>query len=323
MMILQIFLIVLGIGLLYVGGELLVKYAIRLARLWGLSTMVIGLTVVSIGTSSPELAACVYAAAKGFPQISLGNVIGSNVANIGLILGVSGLIYILVSEKLFLRREMPFMIFTSALILPFYANDVLGRFEGVILILLTIFFFWWVLNHSQGAPVEPIPELEEPLPPTPLWVPLVGITAGIALLALGANSLVEGATAVARAFGVPDRVIGLTLVAFGTSLPELASCAVAAWRKETDIVLGNLIGSNILNVVFILGVTALVSPIPTPMTEMIIDYGVMMTFSILLWLFMSFGQGINRYEAGLLLIGYLGYVSYLFMGSSPVATPMP
>ena len=249
--------------------------------------------------------------------------IGSNVAHSGLILGVSGLIYILVSEKLFLRREMPFMIFTSALILPFYANDVLGRFEGVILILLTIFFFWWVLNHSQGAPVEPIPELEEPLPPTPLWVPLVGITAGIALLALGANSLVEGATAVARAFGVPDRVIGLTLVAFGTSLPELASCAVAAWRKETDIVLGNLIGSNILNVVFILGVTALVSPIPTPMTEMIIDYGVMMTFSILLWLFMSFGQGINRYEAGLLLIGYLGYVSYLFMGSSPVATPMP
>ncbi len=274
------FLIFLGIFLLYTGGELLVRNASHLARTFGLSSLVIGLTVVAFGTSSPELATTLLSTLEGSPEVAVGNVIGSNIANIELILGLTALIYPLQSARAFIRRELPFMIAVGALLIPVFWDGVATRYEGAALLALLVGYlvyqFWQsgrARRAGRGEGAEPVTSaggdasssLEantetEPadteLPATiPLWRAGLGVALGIGVLVAGAQALVSGAVTVAQGFGVPERVIGLTLVALGTSLPELASSLVAAVRREADIILGNVVGSNVFNSLAILGLT--------------------------------------------------------------------
>src|SRR5690625_3476492 len=223
----NILLILLGVLLLYAGGELLVRNATKLAALWGLSPLVIGLTIVAFGTSSPELAASLIAALQDSPEIAIGNVVGSNIANVGLILGLTALIYPLRTQASVIRREVPFMVLAALLIPIALLDGTVSRLEGAIGVLLLAGFTYMLIRTDEKPEVTQEYEAEysgaqAAKPPSPLLA-ILGILAGLALLVGGAQSLVTGATAIARALGVPELVIGLTLVAVGTSLPELAT----------------------------------------------------------------------------------------------------
>ncbi len=301
--------VVAGVALLYYGGELLVNNAVRLAGRLNVSSVVIGLTVVAFGTSAPELAATLAATLQGLPELALGNVVGSNVANVGLILGLTALLYPLQSTARFVRREVPIMLGISALLVPVLWDGVVGRLEGALLLAVLGAYLVYLLRAQPDA-VE-TPALEGA---APLWRSLLLVALGVGLLVLGARLLVLGAAALARAFGVPEAVIGLTLVAFGTSLPELASSAVAALRKETDIILGNIVGSNIFNVLAVLGVTALVTPMRNSFERAAPDLAVMLAFSAAVLVLMFRHSRLGRVGGGALLAAYLAYVGYLFVG---------
>jgi cation:H+ antiporter len=310
--VIDVALIAAGVVLLYGGGELLVRGAVGLARRFGLSPMVIGLTVVAFGTSSPELAATLAASLRGSPEVALGNVVGSNIANLGLILGASALVFPLAARGRFVRREVPFMILVSALLLPLGFDGVYGRLEGLLLLALLALYLRVLLRAKE--PVEVVEEFREEFGDgrPPAWRAWVEVAAGLVLLVAGARLLVDGAVSLARGLGVPETVIGLTLVALGTSLPELASCLVAAFRKEGDIVLGNLIGSNVFNVLAILGTAALVRPLALPFAALRSDFWVMIGFSVAIVPVLALRGRIGRLAGGALLAAYAGYVGYLY-----------
>lgn len=304
--------IVAGVGLLYLGGEFLVRGAVDLARRVGLSPLVVGLTVVAFGTSSPELAATLAAGFEGSPAVAVGNVLGSNIANLGLILGAAALVVPLAAGARFLRREVPFMVVVAALVWPLGRDGVYGRLEGFGL-LAALGLYLVVLLKTPERP-EVVAEYRERYGERhrPLWRSAAAVAAGIAALVAGARLLVAGAVALARGFGVPETVIGLTLVAVGTSLPELASSLVAAARRESDIVLGNLVGSNIFNVLGILGTAALVRPLALPFAAVRTDFAVMVAFSLAIALLLLTGRRLSRLEGALLVAAYAGYVIYLY-----------
>ncbi len=298
--------IVLGVALLYGGGELLVRFASSLALRFRLSPLVIGLTVVAFGTSAPELAATLTASLSGAEAIAVGNVVGSNIANVGLILGLAALLLPIAIQRSVLRREMPVMIGVSLSPLLFFADGRLGRLEGATLFALLLAYLVWTLRTPNEDEVSDSPDLY------PLWLTLAGIVGGLVLLVLGAQVLIEGATSLARAFGVPERVIGLTLVAVGTSLPELASSLVAVLRRETDMVLGNIIGSNIFNILCILGITSVVTPLALPFAALRLDLSVMLAFAALTFVFLLTQRLLERWEGGVLVLAYALYIAWLF-----------
>lgn len=304
--------IVLGVTLLYLGGELLVRGASRLALALGLSPLVIGLTVVAFGTSTPELAASLSAAACGSADIAFGNVVGSNIANLAFILGLTALFYPLVTTARFIKREVVFMLLISAALLPLLVDRHLARLEGLVLAALLIIYIGYSLRNNETPEVEA--EFTEAYGKgqAKIFWSLLSVAGGVALLVGGAQSLVSGAVAIATSLGVPERIIGLTLVAVGTSLPELASSLVAAFKRESDIVLGNLIGSNIFNILAILGVTALVQPIAAP-HGLATDLLIMLGFSVLVIPFLWTGLRLSRVEGSVFLLLYVGYVGYLFL----------
>ena len=304
-------LVLIGIVGLYLGGDLLVTHASKLARALGISPMVVGLTVVAFGTSAPELAATLAAAFRGAPELALANVTGSNVANIGLILGATALFYPLATEWSFLRREVPWLLGVTLLAMPLLYDGRVGRLEGGVLF-ATLIVFLVLMFRQGGAPGAGIVKGDGPA--APAWRSTLWVVGGIAVLALGAQSLVAGATTLAIAWGVPERVIGLTLVALGTSLPELASSLVAALKRQTDIILGNVVGSNLFNLLAVLGTAPLVHPIVAPTAGLRVDLWVMLAFSVavvplLLWR----GPRLGRKRGGLLLAAYLTYVVVLFV----------
>jgi cation:H+ antiporter len=298
---------------LYFGGELLVRGSSALARAVGMSPLVVGLTVVAFGTSSPELAATIAANFKGAPAVALGNVIGSNIANLGLILGAAALVLPLVARARFLRRELPFMVVVSALVWPLAADGVVGRLDALLLLAGIAIYLAVLLRKGESPEVveEFRAELGDGRPR--VGRSLGAVAAGIGLLVVGAHLLVEGAVAMARGMGVSEAVIGVSLVAVGTSLPELASSLVAAARRESDIALGNLIGSNVFNVLGILGIAALVQPLAVPFAELRADYWVMMGFSLLIVPFLWTGSRVGRIEGAILLTAYTGYIVWRFM----------
>ena len=300
--------VVLGVALLYFGGDLLVKNAVRLSARLGVSSLVVGLTVVAFGTSAPELAATLAAALQGLPELALGNIVGSNIANVGLILGLTALLYPLQGGPTFVRRELPIMVGVSALLAPVLWNGVVGRLEGALLLTFLGGYLFYLLKVEPDAAQISAPDDE-----APLWRSLLLVALGVALLVVGARLLVVGAAAIARAFGVPEAVIGLTLVAFGTSLPELASSIVAALRRETDIILGNIAGSNIFNILAVLGTTSLVTPVKEPFARVLPDLGVMLAFGVAVLLLMARRSRLGRGGGGVLLLAYLGYITYLFV----------
>ncbi len=313
-MLFSLVLVLAGIGLLYAGGELLVDNSIKLARNFGVSSLVIGLTVVAFATSAPELATTLSAAYRGSPEMAIANVLGSNVANVGLILGISALMVPLTVTVRFIRREVAFMVFVTILLYPLMATGLyIGRFEGLLLFVMLVLFIATQLREtSTQGDSDPTPTIEH-VPATRL---IILIAVGVGLLVGGAQALVHGASTIASAMGVSERVIGATLVALGTSLPELAAAIVAARRKEGDLVLGNVIGSNIFNILCILGITATVHPIQISAKSLAVDFWVVLGISLLLLVALVINRRLVRVEGAVLLAAYFGYTVFLFLGSS-------
>ncbi len=307
------FLLILGIGLLYLGGESLVRGAATVGRRLGLSPMVIGLTIVSMGTSSPELAASLAAVFKGAPAVSVGNIIGSNIANLSLVLGVTAAIWPLSVAARFIRREVPFMLLTSALVFPLIWDGEVSRIEGGLLLAILALYLMSLLRKVPEK-AEVSAEFDEAFGDgwRSIGLSSLMVIAGIGLLVAGAHFLIQGAVSMARIFGVGERVIGLTVVALGTSLPELASSLVGAARGEHDIVVGNLIGSNVFNILFILGTTAAVLPVAI-VEPVWFDLIVMLMVSLVVWRCFGTGSRISRTEAIWLVAGYCAYIVALFI----------
>ena len=311
----SLLLIVLGIAVLWAGGEILVRSVTGLAAVLRVSPTVIGLTVVAFGTSAPELGVAVAAALRDSAGLVYGNVVGSNIANVGLILGVSALVVPLHNHPdgaerqaiRLVRRELPFMLGTSLLVLAFVAFGHLGRVAGIVLLALMAYFLV-VLVRAGDA------DAADPQGVSPVKSAL-GTLVGLALLAVGAAELlVPAAKDLALALGVSELVVGLTVVAFGTSVPELAACLVAAYRNQHGIVLGNIIGSNVFNILLVLPVAILIRPFETTFLAERLDASVMLLFSLLMFLavyLLRHGRSIGRAWGTLLVAAYGGYVAWL------------
>ncbi|AMV73091.1 calcium/sodium antiporter [Desulfuromonas carbonis] len=316
---LTLLLLLAGFVLLIAGAELLVRGAAQLAIGLGISPLVVGLTVVAFGTSAPELGVSVFSAWNGQAGIALGNVVGSNIANILLILGLSALVAPLVVHRQVIRLEVPIMIGTSLLLLLFALDGSIGRFEGLLLFAGIIFYTTWAIHRSRRenrAAQEEIPA--EARGHASRTMQLLLIVGGLILLGIGARWLVNSAVVIAQHFGVSDLVIGLTVVAIGTSLPELATSALASLRGQRDIAVGNVVGSNIYNILSVLGLTALVSPagIPVPETAWAFDLPVMLIVAIACLPIFWLGHRIERWEGGLFLVYYGAYTLLVFLLST-------
>jgi cation:H+ antiporter len=307
--------VLFGLVLLFFGGEGLVRGSSALALRLGLTPLVVGLTVVAFGTSAPELVVSVQAALAGQGAVAIGNVIGSNSLNIGLILALTALIYPLKVQLQILRIDTPIMVGVSVLAAWMLSDLAIGRVEGAILfsgvIAYTVFTVLYAKKVKPSAEVEAEFAEAVPAPHGSIWRDVLFILAGLGLLAAGSHFLVDGATRLARGFGVSEAIIGLTIVALGTSMPELVTCVVAACKKEPDIALGNVIGSNIFNVLGILGAAALIRPMTGEGIKMA-DLYVAIAFAAVLPPILLTGRVVQRWEGGLLLVGYVVYVGTLW-----------
>ena len=292
----------LGLAGLFFGGNWLVQGASAAALRLRIPPLVIGLTVVGFGTSTPELLVSLDAALRGASGIAIGNVVGSNIANILLILGVSALIGPFVGRFADLRRDLLWMSGAALIAVPVFMGGLVGRWEGAALF-VGILVYIWVCIRTAGSGEEP--EIEA----APLWKSALVTLGGLVVLMIGARLLVDSATEIARAFGVTEAVIGLTIVAVGTSLPELATSVIAAWRGQREIALGNVVGSNIFNTLAILGITALVSPIPVEPRFVVVDVPVMIAVSLLLVATIWRCEGMGRTAGAVFLAFYAAYVA--------------
>jgi cation:H+ antiporter len=312
-MLLEIGTLALGVAILVVGADVFVRGASAIAERFGISAFVIGLVVVGFGTSTPELAVNISAALKGSTDIAIGNVVGSNIANVGVILGISALIMPLAVHLRMVKVELPLMIVVSIGLWVLALGDSITRWEGVLMLVAFVGFLVFLLKTSKAEPEDVQAEFEGEVHATRSNATTIGfIVGGLAMLMGGGYLCVDAAVDLARGLGMSELVIGLTIVAVGTSLPELASSAMAAWRGKTDIAIGNVIGSNIYNVLFILGITAVIKPLPTTgATVMWLDLPVMIAFAVVLIPMMLIGMRISRLSGVLLLIAYAAYVWYL------------
>lgn len=307
----------LGLGLLYFGAEALVRASSSLALRLGLSPLVIGLTVVAFGTSSPELVVSLKAGLAGQGNISVGNVVGSNICNLGLILGLCALVTPIATTSQIVRIDIPIMIAATAFTTFLLWDGTLGRTEGATLFALLLAYIVFSVHLARRQPADTLgTELDTKLKATQrgLFLDLLMVTGGLVLLIFGARFLVDGAVVIARAFGWSEALIGLTVIAIGTSLPELATSLVAAVKKETDIAVGNIVGSNIFNLLGILGLTALATPLAAS-GLCLADYAVMALFALVLWPMAYHQKRITRLEGAILLAGYAAYLSWLVLST--------
>ena len=311
----QIVIYIIGgsIGL-FAGAELLVRGSSSLALRFGISPLIVGLTVVAFATSSPELVVSIKAAIQNNPGIVVGNVVGSNICNIALILGVAAMISPMQVKTQLIRREIPILIGVSFLLLLILWGDTITRVEGGILVIGIIFYIVLGYRYALQEKTEEsvIKEFEDGIPQKPykVWISITFVIAGLGLLVLGSNLFVKGAVSTADKLGVSEAVIGLTIVALGTSLPELITSVVASLKNENDIAIGNAVGSNVFNILSILGISSLINPIShTGVT--IIDLSVMMFFTIMILPVCRTKFTLRRWEGFLLFAGYIAYMIYL------------
>lgn len=289
---------------LFFGGEALVRGSVGIARRMALPPLLIGLTVVGFGTSTPELLVSVDAAWRGVPDIALGNIVGSNIANILLIIGLSALVWPIKVMGDTLRRDTAVMVAAALVLVPMFALGQVGRVSGLLLVAALVAYL--VLAYRQAGEVGPE---DAALPPAaPLLISGLWVIAGLVALIAGAKLLVDSAVAIARDFGVSEAFIGLTIVAVGTSLPELATSLIAALRRQSEIAIGNIVGSNIFNLLGILGVTALVAPIPVAARFLSFDLPVMIGVSVVLAALLLRRPVIGRGTGGVLLVAYAAYI---------------
>jgi len=303
-----------GLVILVVGAEGLVRGSSALALRLGISPLVIGLTVVAFGTSSPELAVSVESALTGNSSIALGNVIGSNIANIGLILGITALISPIMVQPSLIREQIPLMIGISFFIWLLTLDQEIGLLNGVVLVAGLIAYVYFSYqsskNDASADSVEILPGDVATLKDK-TWFCIVLILIGFAALVGGGMLFVNSAVELARIFNVDEAIIGLTIVAIGTSMPELATSVVAAIRKESDIAIGNIVGSNIFNILAILGIASTIKPLSSVGFSQI-DYGVMIAFAVILLPMAITRKRLSRAEGSVLLIGYLSYMAYIW-----------
>jgi cation:H+ antiporter len=316
-------LFVAGIVLLIVGAESLVRGAGHLAIAMGVSPLVVGLTVVAFGTSSPELAVSVSASYGGQPDLAVGNVVGSSIFNILVILGVSALAAPLIVHQQLVRFEVPLMIAVSALTLLLALDGDIQRWEGLLLFAGIIAYTWWAIRKSRNESSEVRAEYEaevshRPVNSRTVTLDLVLIVGGLGMLVLGSEWFTSGAIDIAEFLGVSELIIGLTIVAAGTSMPELATSVVAALRGERDIAVGNAVGSNLFNLMCVLGATALVSPggIPVADSALRFDLPVMVAVAVASLPVFFTGYVITRANGTLFLALYAAYTAYLFLDAS-------
>lgn len=314
-MLIDISLIVIGLILLIAGGEFLVKGAVGISVKAKLSKLVIGMTVVSFGTSTPELLVSLQSALEGLPEIAIGNVIGSNIANLGLVLGVTVLIFPMPVARNTIKYDWPMMVLASLLSFVFAYDLNIQRWEGLILFLLLVIFVTFIImksRKSQVVEMDEIPGIEDLTQKISAWKNILYLLIGLLGLYFGSNWLISGAKSLALEVGLSNHVIGITIVAFGTSVPELATSVVAAYKKETDISVGNLIGSNIFNILGVLGLTAIVKPIGVEENVLSWDILWMIGFALLLLPMMVFKRKVGRFSGFILLGLYIFYIISLF-----------
>ena len=310
---LTIIMLIAGFIILISGAELLVRGAAQLASDLGISPLVVGLTVVSFGTSAPELAVSVFSAWNGQAGLALGNVIGSNICNILLILGFSALVAPLVVARQVVRLEVPIMIGTALLLMLLSFNGGLERWEGLLMFACAVAYVTWTVVRSRRETRNQPAQCDLPSGPHPRRLWQIGqVVAGLALLGWGSHWLVGGAVSIATYFGVSDLVIGLTVVAIGTSLPELATSALAAIRGQRDIAVGNVVGSNIFNILVVLGLTASVAPtaIPIPQQALMVDLPIMLAVCLACLPIFLAGHRIARWEGGLFFGYFIAYILF-------------
>ncbi len=301
---LNILYFIIGITGLIAGGELLVRGASRFAKNLGISPVIIGLTVVAFGTSSPEFVVCLTAALQGASDITVGNIVGSNIANLALILGVAAVIKPITIHDSITKVQTPFMIFLTLLVSIIALNHYIGRAEGTIIFLtlpLLILYSYYSYKNNKTGNGEDNGSAKRPI------IQLVLITVGLFFLIFGARLTVSSGIEFARMFGLSELVIGVTIIAIGTSLPELSTAVFSALKNEHEIIVGNVVGSNIFNL-GILGLVALIHPITVNPSAFKLDIPVMIVLSILIYPVMKIGGRISRLEGALLLCFYFGFM---------------
>jgi cation:H+ antiporter len=308
-MIESIFFIVAGAMLLWAGAEFLVRGGASIALRTGLSPLVIGLTVVAFGTSSPELIVSLQAALRADGDIAIGNIVGSNIANILLILGLAAVIRPIRVESRLVRIDMPIVIVVSLVMIGLLADGTASRMAGAILLLGLITYLAFSIVQSRTSGTSNATDIDE-VRQRPVPISIAMVAGGLGVLAMGGVLFLRGAVSIAEAAGLSSAVIGLTIVAAGTSLPELATSAVASIKGEGDMAVGNAVGSNIFNILGILGITAVIAPISVTDIS-VVDFGVMLLSAVVVLPFMRTGFRLNRIEGGALLAAYVAYTSYL------------
>lgn len=307
----SVFLLILGLAVLLVSGEFLVKGAAGLAFKLNISPLVIGLTIVSFGTSAPELIVCIEGSLAGLNEIVVGNIVGSNIANLALVLGLTCIVFPIAIDKNCIRVDWPLMMMASILFTVFAFDQEITQVEAIILfavlVLYLVYLFMFSKKHREEI-VEETEELAGDVKKTPYWKLVAYIFPACVGLYFGANWFLEGATDLAKVFGVSDHVIGVTVVAFGTSVPELVTSMMAAFRKQAGISIGNLIGSNIFNLLGVLGVTGMIKAIPVSTTMLAVDVYWMLFVSALIFPLMLFGKKLNWWKGIILFLIYVMYV---------------
>jgi len=315
-MLVPLIVVLLGLAALLWSAERFVGAAAATAHRAGMSTLLVGMTIVALGTSAPEIVVSVMASLNGIPDLATGNALGSNIANIGLVLGVTALVVPIPVRFSLVRRELPLLLGATGLAGYALANGVLGRFDALFLILLLVFSLWWLFRADTpdapeaGAEAGTIPDMR--LARALLW-----LVATLAVMVAGSRALVWGASELARGLGVSELAIGLTVVAIGTSLPELAACVASALKRHHDIAIGNVIGSNLFNLLAVLPVPGLLAPGATDPAAASRDYPVMLLLTLALgMLLLWYRRGrLGRLPGMLLLLAYLGYLAWLGLAS--------
>ena len=308
-------LLILGLATLIVGGDLLVRGAVGIALKAKVPSVIVGLTIVSFGTSAPELIISLQAVFSGNPDISIGNVVGSNIANLGLVLGMTAIILPLPFEKSILRKDWPYMMASTVVLWLFLLDNKLSFLEGVLLMLgLGAYILFMIRRAKSGRiPLAVLDEVEDlsASKAKPYWQLILFLILASVGLHFGSEWFLDGAIDIAKNFGLSDRVIGVTIVAFGTSTPELAASVIAALKKEMDISLGNLVGSNIFNILSVLGITAMVKPLEVSQETLDFDIFWMVGVALILLPMMLTSKKINRFHGFLLILIYFLYIYFV------------
>lgn len=312
----DIFFLILGLAVLIIGGEFLVRGAVGFSKAMKISPLIVGMTIVAFGTSAPELLVSLTSALNGNSGIAIGNVVGSNIANISFVLGVTVLIFPILADRDTKRVDLPVMIFASFLFFFFAKDGELVLYEGIIMIVCIVVFTIFLIQKGRKQPVlEETLEIVEKMPAN--WKSILFLLIGFVGLYFGADWFIKGAVGIANVLlhgnENKDVIIGVTVVAFGTSAPELVASCVAAYKKETDISIGNLIGSNIFNIFVVLGVTSTVTVVPVSNSIMEFDMIWMIGVALLLVALVAIGSKIGRIKGAILIATYVAYIVMILL----------